>query len=184
MKFQARTSVDFEIAPAGNHIAILNGIVDLGIQPGRGMYPTPRREVYIRFELCNERIKFQKDGRDVEGPMSIGRTFTASMSEKANLRKFIEGWFGKKFQTDGAAEAFEFKQLLGRKCLLNVTHNERAGKTYANIESAAPLPKGMVASQEQEKPAQPGPRPMLKTNRAPASPPDQRTRRSLVAGTA
>lgn len=153
MKFAAKQSADFEIVPAGNHVAILNGIVDLGIQPGRGMYPNPRHEVYMRFELCNERIKYQKDGKDVEGPMSIGRTFTASMSEKANLRKFIEGWFGKQFPSDGAAEAFEFKQLLGRQCLLNVTHNERGGKTYANITSAAPIPRGMQVVVKQENPS-------------------------------
>lgn len=153
MKFAAKTSVDFEIVPAGNHVAILNGIVDLGIQPGRGIYPTPRHEVYLRFELSNERIKYEKDGKPIEGPMSIGRTFTASMSEKANLRKFIEGWFGKQFPTDGAAEAFEFKQLLSRQCLLNVTHNERGGKTYANINSAAPIPRGMQVTAKQENPS-------------------------------
>lgn len=143
MKFPAKAGGDFEVAPAGNHVAICNAIVDLGLQPGSGMYPDPKHQVYLRFELPTETMSYQKDGATVTGPMSIGRSFTASMSEKANLRKFIESWFGKKFPTDEAAADFDMKAVLGRKCLLNVTHAEKGGKTYANINNATPIPKGM-----------------------------------------
>jgi hypothetical protein len=119
------------------------------MQPGSGMYPDPKRQVYIRFELPTERIKYTKDGIDMEGPMSIGRSLTASMSEKANLRKLIESWFGKKFPSDDAAADFDLGLLLGKKCLLNVTHTEKGGKSYANIANATPIPKGMVADQKQ-----------------------------------
>jgi hypothetical protein len=153
MKFKASSSVDFEIAPAGNHVAFCTGIVDIGMQPGRGKYPQPRHEVYVRFELCNERIKYQRDGKEVEGPMSIGRTFTASMSEKANLRKFVEGLYGKPFPSDDVAEGFDFQALLGLQCLLNITHSERGGKRYANVMGAAPLPKGMPVTGKQENPS-------------------------------
>lgn len=149
MKFPAKASANFEMVPSGNHVAICNAVVDLGMQPGSGMYPEPKRQVYVRFELPTERIKYTKDGVDHEGPMSIGRTLTASMSEKANLRKLIESWFGKKFPTDDAAADFDLQALLGRKCLLNVTHTEKSGKTYANIANATPIPKGMVADQKQ-----------------------------------
>ena len=154
MKFPAKTSVDFEIAPAGNHVAFCIGCVDLGIQPGRGQYPAPRHEVYLKFELCNERITYTRDGQQVEGLITIGRTFTASMNEKANLRKFIEGLCGKNFPTDAAAEAFDLKHLVGRQFLLNVTHFDRGGKIYANVSSAAPLPKGMPATEKQHNPSQ------------------------------
>lgn len=149
MKFPAKASADFEIVPSGNHIAICNAIVDLGMQPGSGQYPDPKRQVYVRFELPTERIKYKKDGSDLEGPMSIGRSFTASMSEKANLRKFVESWFGKKFPSDDHAADFDLGNLLGRKCLLNVTHTEKAQKTYANINAATPIPKGMSADYQQ-----------------------------------
>jgi hypothetical protein len=149
MKFPAKAGGDFEIVPSGNHIAICNAIVDLGLQPGSGQYPEPKRQVYVRFELPTERIKYKKDGADLEGPMSIGRSFTASMSEKANLRKFIESWFGKKFPTDATAADFDLFNLLGRKCLLNVTHTDKAAKTYANISNATPIPKGMSADYPQ-----------------------------------
>ncbi len=152
MKFPAKASADFEIVPAGNHIAICNAVVDLGMQPGSGMYPEAKRQVYIRFELPTERIQYKKDGKELEGPMSIGRTLTASMSEKANLRKLIESWFGKRFPNDDAAADFDLRNLLGRKCLLNVTHTEKGTKTYANVSNATPIPKGMVADQPQHNP--------------------------------
>lgn len=149
MKFPAKASANFETVPIGNHIAICNAVVDLGIQPGSGQYPEPKRQVYLRFELPTERITYQKDGHEMEGPMSIGRSLTASMSEKANLRKLIESWFGKKFPNDDAAADFDLQNLLGRKCLLNITHTEKAGKTYANIANATPIPKGMTAEYPQ-----------------------------------
>ena len=149
MKFPAKSTAEFEIVPAGNHVAICNAVVDLGLQPGSGIYPDPKHQVYLRWELPTERIKYQRDGKEIEGPMSIGRTFTASMSEKANLRKLIESWFGKKFPNDESAANFDCSHLLGRACLLNVTHTEKGQKTYANVANATPIPKGMTAEYPQ-----------------------------------
>ena len=149
MKFPAKSTAEFEIVPAGNHVAICNAVVDLGLQPGSGIYPDPKHQVYLRWELPTERIKYQRDGKEIEGPMSIGRTFTASMSEKANLRKLIESWFGKKFPNDESAADFDCSKLLGRMCLLNVTHTEKGQKTYANVANATPIPKGMTSEYAQ-----------------------------------
>ena len=153
LKIPAKQSADFEPVPAGNHIAICNAIVDLGLQPGSGMYPDPKPEIWIRFELPTERLKYTKDGVEHEGPMTIHRRFTASMNEKANLRKFIESWFGKKFPHDEAASEFDLERLLGKKCLLNVTHTEPPKKLYANIQNATPIPKGMNAEYSQVNPS-------------------------------
>ncbi len=150
MKFPAKGGNDFAIAPVGNHLAICNAIVDLGLQPGSLQYPEPKHQVYIRFELPDEVVEYEKDGQKISGPMSIGRTFTASMSPKANLRKFVESWFGKSFPSDDAAAAFDFQNVLGRKCLLNVAHTERDSKTYANINAATPLPKSMATADVQQ----------------------------------
>jgi len=145
MKFKAGQSKDFQIPDAGNHVAICNAVVDLGVQPGSGMYPDPKHQVYLRFELPTETVTYTKDGKEISGPMSVGRTFTASMHEKSNLRKFIESWFGKAFPSDEAAEEFDHSKLLGKFCLLNVTHTDKGNKTYANIANATPIPRGMKA---------------------------------------
>jgi hypothetical protein len=46
---------------------------------------------------------------------------------------------------DKEADNFDFEDLLGRECLLNVVHEEKNGNVYANIAGAAVLPKGMEA---------------------------------------
>jgi hypothetical protein len=153
IKIPARPSTDYEPVPAGNHVAICNAIVDLGLQPGSAIYPDPKPQIWIRFELPTERVKYNKEGVEQEGPMTIHRKFTASMSEKANLRKFIESWFGKKFPNDDLASDFDVEKLLGKKCLLNVTHAEKGTKLYANIANATPIPKGMNADYPQVNPS-------------------------------
>src|SRR5690349_9346134 len=96
---------DFKRVPPGTHIALVRMIADLGMQTGRGIYPQPKHELYIGFEIPGERVTYTKDGKEIEGPMSIGRTYTLSMSEKSNLRKDLQSWRGKSF-TDDEAEAF------------------------------------------------------------------------------
>lgn len=149
MKFPAKQMTEFLAVPAGNHVAICNAVIDLGMQPGSAMYPAPKRQVYVRFELPDERTEYKKDGETIEGPMSIGTTMTASMNEKATLRKFIESWFGKKFPNDDQAADCDLSKVLGKRCLLNVAHKEKGGKTYANIVTATPIPKGMPATSTQ-----------------------------------
>jgi hypothetical protein len=38
---------------------------------------------------------------------------------------------------------FDVESMIGRNCLLNVTHNQVGDKTYANVASVNPLMKGM-----------------------------------------
>ena len=133
---------NFKRVPAGTHLAICNVVADLGMQPGSQMYPAPKRKVALRFEIPSERVEYEKDGKKIEGPQTITATFTASMGEKANLRKFLEGWRGKKFSDDEASK-FDVSSVLGKACLLNVTETERGGETYSNASNASPLLKGM-----------------------------------------
>lgn len=144
MKLKAK-SVSEDRLTAGNYVAICNAVIDLGMQPGRGRYPAPKQEVLLNFELPTETYEYE--GKTIV--RNIHRRFTASMSTKANLRKFIAAWFGKPFDNDAAAEDFDLQKLLGRRCLLNVTTREASGKTYTNIESATPVPKGMDSKQPQ-----------------------------------
>jgi hypothetical protein len=133
---------DFKRVPPGTHIAVCRLIVDLGMQPGRGIYPQPKHEIYVGFEIPGERVSYNKDGKDVEGPMSIGRTYTLSMSEKANLRKDLQAWRGKNF-TDEEAETFDIESVAGKACMLTVVEKVSGEKTYSNIVGVSGLPKGV-----------------------------------------
>jgi hypothetical protein len=135
---------DFKRAPAGSHIAVCNLVADCGLQPGSAQYPAPKRKLYVRFEIPQERIEYEKDGKQVEGPLTIGSFYTASMNEKATLRKHLEGWRGKKFSDDEAA-AFDVSALLGKACMLNVVESDSGGKTYSNIAGIGAMPRGVPA---------------------------------------
>ena len=65
------------------------------------------------------------------------------MSQRSILRKLIEAWFSSPFPNDDIAWDFDASKLLGKPCMLNVAHDTRGDKTYANVVGASPLPKGI-----------------------------------------
>lgn len=135
---------DFTPMPSGNHIAICNMVVDLGKQ--RTEYQGEAKvqhKVYIRWETPNERLEWtDRDGANHEGPRVIGKTYTLSLHENANLRGDLENWRGKAF-TEEERSGFDVSKLLGAPCMVNVTHADKNGKTYANVSGIGALPKGM-----------------------------------------
>ena len=136
------SSGDFNPVPAGSHIAVCDIVADLGIQPGTGIYPKAKRKVYLRFQLPNERIESEKDGKKQTGPRMIGQVYTASMNEKANLRHLLESWRGQTF-TDEQAADFDISVVLGKPCMLMVMHSQKGQKTFSNISGLGPLPRGI-----------------------------------------
>lgn len=135
MKLPENTSGGtFEKCPAGNHLAVCYEVIDLGTQETNyGM----KRQVWIGWETPHEQME---DGR----PYVIGKPYTFSANEKSTLRQHLEAWRGRPFKDKELAE-FEVQSLIGRGCFLNVVHNERDDRTYANIQSVAQLPKGTEA---------------------------------------
>lgn len=133
---------EYKRAPAGSHIAVCNIVADCGLQPGSQSFPAPKRKIYIRFEIPAERVEYEKDGKTIEGPLTIGSFYTASMNEKSTLRKHLEGWRGRKF-TDEEAGQFDVAAILGKACMLSVVESEAGGKMYSNISGIGSLPKGL-----------------------------------------
>lgn len=124
---------DFKKVPAGCHFAICNMVVDLGWQEtnfkGQGKQ---QHQVYLRWEVPDERVTYEKDGQQIEGPCSIGSTYTLSLSEKANLRKVLENWRGVPF-TPQELRGFDITTIAGKCCQIMVQHKSVGDKTYANI---------------------------------------------------
>lgn len=141
---------DYKPVPPGNHRAVCSMVVDLGNQRIQSqMYgESIKRQVYVAWELPDEPITWtDKEGHERSGPMRIGKTYTVSLHENANLRADLESWRGKAFNDEERA-GFDITKLAGVAALVNVTHKAAGnGKTYANVTAVTPLPKGM------EKPA-------------------------------
>lgn len=123
---------DFELTPAGTHLAICYMVADLGYQ--ETSYGT-KPKIVIGWELPAE---LMTDGR----PFGASQIYTLSLSEKANLRKDLEAWRGRPF-TEAELDGFDVKNVLGKACTLTIVHNKNGDKTYANIASVAGVMKGM-----------------------------------------
>lgn len=130
---------DFRLVPEGVHDAVCNMVVDCGIQPG-GKF-RPRHQVYIRWEIPSERVQWtDRFGEKHEGPMNIGKFYTASLAEKAALRRDLENWRGRAFTREELA-GFDLFRILGTACRLVVTHTTHGGETYANVTGVTGFPR-------------------------------------------
>lgn len=124
---------DFKKVPPGCHFAICNMVIDMGIQQTtfKGQSKA-QHKIYLRWEVPDERVTYEKDGKEIEGPCSIGATYTLSLSEKANLRKVLENWRGKPFTAD-ELKGFDVTTIAGKCCQIMVQHAQSGDKTYANV---------------------------------------------------
>lgn len=126
----------YELVPEGVHVGICCQVVDLG--PQRQTWEGKEKivdQVLIAWEFPGA---LMSDGR----PFMRSQTYTASLHERAKLRKHLESWRGRAF-TDDELSGFSLRALLGKACLVQVIHAAGSdGKTYANIAAVMSLPKG------------------------------------------
>lgn len=135
---------DFTPAPEGTHFGVCDMVVDLGMQKTsyQGV-ESVKHQIYIRWQIPAERTSWtDANGDKQEGPVVIGKTYTASLGEKANLRKDLQSWRGRAF-SDEELKAFDVSRLLNVGAMIAIVHNHKEGKTYANIGAISGLPKGM-----------------------------------------
>lgn len=127
-------SKDFEKHPPGMTAARCYQVIDMGSHWDEKWKKT-KRLVRIVFEST----RLMSDGR----PFSISKRYTLSHHEKSQLRKDLESWYGKAFDTKALDEAggFDLAKLIGRPALINVVHSENG--EYANIATITPLMEGM-----------------------------------------
>lgn len=133
---------DFAPTPEGQHIMVCSRIIDLGTQTTTYQGDTKRqRKVLLCWELPNERIK-NADGHDM--PVMHIAKYTWSFHEKANLRKDLESWRGRKFKDEdfsGPPSGFHITKLLGVPCYGQIVHEQAEnGKTYANLSAIMAFP--------------------------------------------
>ena len=141
---------DYPILPEGVKLAVCIGLYDLGTQYQK-KWDKEIHKVLIVWELPEERIEIEKDGEAKDLPRAISKRYTLSLHEKAQLRKDLEAWRGKKFTAD-ELEGFDLQNILGKSCQIQVIHNEVDNKTYANIAAIMALPKSVQPLQPENKP--------------------------------
>lgn len=140
---------NFKRVPSGAFIGRCYSLIDLGTQRSDGQFGIKdQHKIQIRWELFGD----DDDGNpltvDVDGktmPMTISKSYTVSLHEKAALRKDLASWRGKDF-SDEEAKAFDVSKLLGAYCMVSVTTSENNGKTYSNVSGLTRLPSALKDS--------------------------------------
>lgn len=130
----------FQIAPAGTHLARLYRIIDLGTQ---------MREYEGKVNMLRKaKFFWELHGEDANGkpllttegkPLIQSKEYTMSLGEKANLRRDLEAWRGKAF-SDDELRGFNLANVLGQFCMVNISHREKGDMTYADLKGVSAVP--------------------------------------------
>jgi len=134
---------NYKRVPPGAYIGRCYSLIDLGTQLSSGQFGEKlQHKIRIGWELFGEDENGEPLTVDVDGktmPMTISKSYTVSLHEKAGLRKDLAAWRGRDF-TDEEARGFDVSKLIGAYCMVNVTTSETNGKTYSNVAGLTPLP--------------------------------------------
>ena len=137
---------NFKRVPAGVHIGRCFSMIDLGTQHTEGQYGVKmQHKIRIGWELFGEDENGAPLVVDVDGkqmPMTISKSYTVSLHEKASLRKDLAAWRGRDF-TEEEAKVFDVSKLIGVYGMVNVTTSETNGKTYSNVSGLTPIPSAL-----------------------------------------
>jgi hypothetical protein len=134
---------NFKRVPSGAYIGRCYSLIDLGTQLTSGQYGDKlQHKLRIGWELFGEDeqgnpLTVNMDGKTM--PMTISKSYTVSLHEKAGLRRDLVAWRGKDF-TNEELNGFELKNVLGQWAMISVVETENNGQTYTNIANINPVP--------------------------------------------
>ena len=123
---------------AGTYPAVCVSLIDIGVQYNP-KWEKSASKLVIQWELIGETITV--DGKEVN--RTISKTLTNSLNEKSALFKLLISWRGRDFTEEEFAH-FDLHNILGAPCMLTISNSERDGKTFANVETAGKMMKGMT----------------------------------------
>jgi len=124
-------SKEFELIPEGQHIGVCYKIIDQGTR--NETYPRDaepnsdntkkRKTLGVTWEIPEQKMA---DGR----PMSISKTYTASLNENSTLYKDLVTWRGKSF-TKEELEGFDIDKMIGAPANLEIEHVDGRARVKA-----------------------------------------------------
>jgi len=80
--------------------------------------------------------------------IDVNKEFTVSMSDRSNLRKFLEQWRGKAYTADQIKTGVALDKLTGNHALLTIAQkpNKAGTRIYSEITAQVGIPKMMVST--------------------------------------
>lgn len=136
----SKPSAQRQLIPAGQHMARIVQVIDLGLQnqrPYQGQEKPPKYEMYITFEFPDERIEVNGESR----PMWKSRTIGLSSDDRSVCYKWYK-------QLDPAGKhKGDWSKLIDTPCAALIVHDagkgQNEGKTFDKVAEVMPLMKGM-----------------------------------------
>lgn len=133
MRATPKPKQDFKLPDPDTYIVWLDSLVDVGTQTTTGKFGTKeQRKLRLTWELCGTHTS-QEDPR----PLTISQEYTWDMGEKSNLYKTVKPWIGKTPDRN-----YDLEELFKHPAQVSIIHNQVGEKTYANVSTIMPLPKG------------------------------------------
>jgi hypothetical protein len=123
-----------ELVAEGNYVATIYRIIYIGTEEGeyKGV-PNSAFKVDITWEL-NDEMKVWKEGEEAK-PIAVSQQYTLSMGSKSNLRPIVEGIVGG--MSDAEAYNYDIDELLGKACLVSITHGvSETGKEKLKLQTS------------------------------------------------
>jgi len=129
-------SFERELPPSGIQPAVCSKIFDLGRQVTE--YNGERKiqhKVLFVWELAATMQSGQFQGKR----FVVHKEYTASLHEKATLRKDLESWKGKSIPEDKVREGVDLEKFLKVPATLNIMHKtSKRGNEYAVVNGVMP----------------------------------------------
>jgi hypothetical protein len=126
------TKKEFERAPEGTHPAIITSVADLGIQISNWNGTEKHVSKWgIGFELSGPKTT---DGK----LFSIATTVSDSLHAKSRLHAIAKAAAGT------VGNDLDMEDLLGKKVLITIVHDENDKGKWANVDTVTGLPSGIT----------------------------------------
>jgi hypothetical protein len=132
------TKSTFTPHPEGQFLAQCVDTIDMGekVEQYQGQPPKIVHKCVLMFRTGEQNA----EGNFID----IGKEFTVSMGDKANLRKALEQWRGKKYTEKDITEGVPLHKLTGQWALITIEHKLSAGgNTYGVINAMVGVPRQM-----------------------------------------
>lgn len=136
----------FAAAPEGTFPGVCVDEIDLGkVKSSFGGDERERNMVRLVFQIDEEMDSetAQKFNMPVGSRYLVKQDYTASLDEKAKLRKHLQSWRGRAFTTLELG-GFDLENVVGVPCLISIVNvTGKKGGTFSNVEAVMKPPKGM-----------------------------------------
>lgn len=128
------------LPPTGTHIARCVGLIQIGTIKTEYMGEEKWLEkIRLTFELPQKLHAF-KEG-EPKKPFVVSKECTLSLGDKSVLYPIVRGIFGD--IPEDVRNSFDIEEILGKACLITITHEESKNGRYAQLVSTSPLMEGM-----------------------------------------